>query len=279
MRRRQFLSGCAALALGWTLPVAAQPRQRLVRQQLMLGNPAAAPLREATAWFYVPMRRAAGQTRLELHIDAPHRLHDDARGNTLVEVPIRELAPFDKKLVRVQAVLGEQQQTVLDDPAGYLGPEPYIEADAAPLRELAQTLRQAAPPDTARAIYHWVRGNLVYAGFVAEDQGAAYALRQRRGDCTEYAYLVTALARACGIPARAMGGYVLERDGLARSVDYHNWCELWLDGQWQVVDAQKEDFLPPPLRYIAYRVVQRTAAGAAGISKFGGSPGLKVTME
>jgi transglutaminase-like putative cysteine protease len=94
---------------------------------------------------------------------------------------------------------------------------------------------------------------LSYAGYLADDYGALYALTNRRGDCTEYAYLATALARASSIPARMVGGYVTDRDITPRAGDYHNWAELYIDGSWRLLDAQKGNWLQPIDQYVAFR--------------------------
>lgn len=66
---------------------------------------------------------------------------------------------------------------------------------------------------------------------------------EQRGHCEYFASAMALLARALGVPARVAGGYlVTERrdwDGawIARERDAHAWTEVWLDGQWQIVDA------------------------------------------
>ncbi|WP_255989577.1 transglutaminase-like domain-containing protein [Chitinolyticbacter albus] len=238
-------------------------------------------LNDATAWFYVPMRVAAGQRRTALDIHGMgFQLIDAGRGQSLVKIVLPELPAFSSKIIRVQATLSPYWNDTLLEPTLYLHGSRFIEVDDPTVQSLANMLRQDSPLLTARAIYDWVSGNLSYAGFTADDFGAAYALRHRRGDCTEYAYLYTALARGCQIPARVMGGYVLNRDGLIRSAEYHNWSEVWIDEGWQVVDAQKQMFLPQSLEYIAYRELQSGVAdGIDSVSKFWASGGVKLTME
>jgi transglutaminase-like putative cysteine protease len=61
---------------------------------------------------------------------------------------------------------------------------------------------------------------------------ARETLRALRGDCNEHAVLLTALARAAGIPARVVAGAVYLDGGFL----YHAWTELWL-GPWVSADA------------------------------------------
>ena len=105
-----------------------------------------------------------------------------------------------------------------------------------------------------------------YAGYLADDLGALSALEHRRGDCTEYADLVVALARANGIPARMVGGYVTDRDCGPRPQDYHNWAELYHEGAWRVVDAQKGICLEQGSQYVAFRIYRDAPINAVGLA-------------
>lgn len=59
----------------------------------------------------------------------------------------------------------------------------------------------------------------------------------RSGDCTEYAVLTTALARALNIPARLMFGTVLIEDKNTVEAVGHAWTEIWHNEAWQIIDA------------------------------------------
>jgi hypothetical protein len=61
-------------------------------------------------------------------------------------------------------------------------------------------------------------------------------IRDRKGSCHQYALLLTALARAQGIPARVVSGLVYT-DDLQKAFGYHAWTEVILDGFWVPVDA------------------------------------------
>ena len=59
-------------------------------------------------------------------------------------------------------------------------------------------------------------------------------LRERRGDCTEFADLYTTLARAIGLPARTVVGLVYRADEQAFAA--HAWNEVAIDQTWRGVD-------------------------------------------
>ena len=59
-------------------------------------------------------------------------------------------------------------------------------------------------------------------------------LRDRVGDCSEFADVLTSLARAAGLPARTVVGiaYSVEQQGFAP----HAWNEIAVDGHWHAFD-------------------------------------------
>jgi len=81
-------------------------------------------------------------------------------------------------------------------------------------------------------LVRWVRRNMRRASLSASRATALEALRKRAGDCTEYAYVYCALARALGIPTRCAIGLVLTGD----SFEFHEWTESYLDDRWVPVD-------------------------------------------
>ena len=94
----------------------------------------------------------------------------------------------------------------------------------------------SGPTDPTRqieALVHFVHGYIDYAE-EESPRTVANILRERRGDCTEYANLLTTLARALGFAARTVTGLAYDVD--AKSFTLHNWSEVALDGQWIPVD-------------------------------------------
>jgi transglutaminase-like putative cysteine protease len=269
MERRRFLGHALALALP-VLPAGAlaqQAQQRRLRFTIAFANPLAQPLEQQGFACYLPAQLAPGQVVRDIQASMPHRVSSDGLGHRILELDFERFPALGRKIVSVSATveLGAQdRKEALAAPSEWLRPERFIESGAAEIRGLAAALRRPDEFEGARAIYDWVKGNLAYAGYLAQDFGALHALNSRRGDCTEYADLVVALARANGIPGRMVGGYVLDRDSAPRPQDYHNWAELYLDGAWRLVDAQKENWLAPHEQYIAFRIYRDLASNAVG---------------
>jgi transglutaminase-like putative cysteine protease len=270
MHRRTWLRAALAASAAVVLPPApasAREIRRQLRFRLTLVNPHARELRRQTLWLYLPARDTPTQRLLDVAVTAPHELRADPLGHTLLELTFEQFAPLAQKTVDVTAdvTLSETpRDTVLADRGAWLGPERFIEADDPRIRSVAAGLERATERETAKAIYDWVARNMTYAGYVADDHGALQALIERTGDCTEYAYLAVALARARGIPARMVGGYVTDRNAAPRPEEYHNWAELHVDGAWRLLDAQKRNWVAPAEQYVAFRFYRAEAINPIG---------------
>ncbi len=85
----------------------------------------------------------------------------------------------------------------------------------------ATLLNSSNPYTTATNVYNFVKNFLPYNGSMDGEFGAEYAIEHKTGDCTEFSYLMVALLRACGIPARVLRGIVIaDSAGAAVSPDF-----------------------------------------------------------
>ena len=83
------------------------------------------------------------------------------------------------------------------------------------------------------AMRDWIEENFEYLPGVSNAQTTAFdtfALRQ--GICRDFAHVLITLARASAIPARMASVYALE----IVPEDFHAVAELYLDGEWHLVD-------------------------------------------
>lgn len=273
--RRRLLSACAALATCWWTVSTASGRDKLLRFEVTISNPTAVPVVDRDAWMYVPMQRTAMQRLLDVRVSSPeHRLVSDDAGQVYIALRIERLAPLGSMVVSVSARVGIDEVAApepLTSPSSWLGTQRLIEMHDDAIRTRAAALRREDHASTVRAIYDWVRSNMSYAGYVADDRGAAEAMRSLRGDCTEYAYLCAAMARANGIPARVVGGFVVESSAAPRAREFHDWAQCHLQGAWRTVDAQRERWWDVG-EYVAFSLRQSTA----GLNPLGNAPRFMV---
>lgn len=291
MNRRLFLKGSIALSVSSIGAASIVPKDVLgksteklsieekhLRFNIALKNLGNTQLQDAFLWIYAPVS-SYGQKLKNLKASQDFSLEPDVLDQNIMKFKFSKIEPFSTKLMTVTAQIEmlPKRKTDLPNPPAWLQDEYLIEATNPQIKTLASQLMRDTAANTSHAIYKWVSESLKYSGYVADNLGALYALRELKGDCTEYACLAIALARANGIPARLVGGYFLERSGIARARDYHHWAEVYFDGRWHLLDAQKRNWLNPSDNYIAYtyyQMLQPTKMGA--LKRYKLSEGLSV---
>ncbi len=88
----------------------------------------------------------------------------------------------------------------------------------------------------AAALTEWVHQSLDYrCGSSSGETTALDTFASRSGVCRDYSHLLVSLARAGGIPARCVSAYAPGVD----PPDFHAVAELWLGGDWRLIDATK----------------------------------------
>jgi transglutaminase-like putative cysteine protease len=122
----------------------------------------------------------------------------------------------------------------------------FIDSDDQEIVDFARAVTVGTASDTERALrlYCEIRDGILYDAYVdfADENNfrASAVLRAGRGFCVGKAALLSACARALGIPARV--GYADVRNHLTSPklrerlksdlFIWHSYAELWLDGAW-----------------------------------------------
>lgn len=177
------------------------------------------------------------QEVLEMSISFPgYQTFEDEDGNLIAEFDLSGLQPGEslsleiRYKVKVNHLAYDLSKCDGELLTTFTSPELYIESYNPQIRALAASLSRGKTSvcEQARAFYDYVADNLVYT-FNGRDWGAQAALGEMGADCSEYASLTIALARAAGIPARYLEG-ILYLDpataDLARRE--HAWLEVYL---------------------------------------------------
>ncbi|MEE8452878.1 MAG: transglutaminase-like domain-containing protein [Thermoguttaceae bacterium] len=116
-------------------------------------------------------------------------------------------------------------------------PNNLIQSDDARITAMAveATGDETEPWQIALTLERFVSKRITNKGFSQAFATAAEVAENPEGDCTEHAVLLTALARAKGIPARVAIGLVYMQGNAA--FGYHMWSEVYIDGRWIPLDA------------------------------------------
>ena len=215
-------------------------------------------------WCQAPVVLTPLQKSMRVRTHPISKTQGDEWGNQILYFAITNLPPFGTKILQVEAELkyaGEPQVMAMGPIEIFLGPEPFVESEAPEIQAVAAQIPRGKAHVMAHQIFRWMAANVENAGYEPEDLGALWALRNKKGDCTEQSYLFTALCRACGIPARVIAGYLCDRNCRLNPTAFHNWAEYYDGEHWQLVDVQMGEFESKSPNYIATRVFAGTNPG------------------
>ncbi len=244
---------------------------KTVRYSFTIKNTENTLLKDPEFWAYAPVKQTAHQKVTNLKATHKYELTQDDLGNQIMHFKFPYLAPHAAKVITVtaQLLMSQQPNTIqekLEINQLYLGPENNIETDDQGIKQLAAKLKKPTNKETSKAINTWIENSLTYSGYIKDDRGAAYALSNKSGDCTEYSYLYTALTRANQIPSRVIGGYVYKSNAILDPTDFHNWSEYYSDGKWHLVDPQGKKHEQDQQDYIAMRIISQKQENKMGNS-------------
>jgi transglutaminase-like putative cysteine protease len=255
---------------------------RTVRYHFTLKNTGNRLLKQAEFWAYAPVKQTATQKVIHIKASHAHDILTDRLGNQVLHFVFANMPPYASKVVSVttELMLAKEVNPIQENnQQWFLGEEPFIEISHPKIQAVAKRLKTKENSRTSRKIFNWVARHIQYAGYIRENRGALYALNKKSGDCTEYMYLFTALARVNEIPARGIGGYIYSDDALLKSEDYHNWAEFYLDGKWQLADPQNKVFMDKQSNYIAMRIISEQSNLAKSHRFWYSGEGLSVRMN
>jgi transglutaminase-like putative cysteine protease len=152
--------------------------------------------------------------------------------------------PAGETVVTVTARLPAAADPGRDPPRGQGGDPalleatPEIDSDNPELRRLAAEVvgREKGVYASSARLVAWVHDRLAKVYGQSRDK-ASEVLSAGKGDCTEHALLLVAMARAAAIPARGVHGlvYAAYGDGV-HALYWHAWAEVRAGDEWIAVD-------------------------------------------
>lgn len=178
-------------------------------------------------------------------------------GNQIIVIHFNAFTPYSTQIIKIKAelLLSEEPNQLKVDGNCFLSSEEYVESNQVDIMGLAQSLGGSTVAETSGHIFNWVSENIKDSGYVQRPRGALHALREKKGDCTEYMYLFMALCRANAIPARGIGGYICSENLVLNPSQYHNWAEFYEKNKWQISDPQNKRFCESGSHYIAMNII------------------------
>jgi len=127
---------------------------------------------------------------------------------------------------------------------------------------------ESNPAEVGAKIEAFIANYITEPSYIHSFSFASTVAKSRSGDCTEYAVLSAALARALAIPARVVIGTIIVEDDSSVEAIGHAWNEFWLDGYWRRIDAAMYGAEPLKKYYLPSRILNNEGPGyALGLSK------------
>jgi transglutaminase-like putative cysteine protease len=243
------------------------------------------PVKYSVQSLHLTPRRDPSQRAITWSISAPGRRLEqvDAYGNIshllTIEQPHREIQIVVHGVVETADTEGRQDDGPLS-PLAYLAPT----ALTAPNDELKafahKALERAGDPRArAQALAEAVSRAVRYKSGTSDVQdSAATAFKSGEGVCQDHAHVYIASARAAGIPARYVSGYLYTGD--TNEAASHAWVDVWLGAEigWQSMDVTHNR---PAIRTYCRLAVGRDyldAAPVRGVRHGGGGEKMEANV-
>ena len=202
------------------------------------------PVKYSVQSLHLTPRRDLSQRALSWSIVAPGRRLEqiDAHGNIAhlltIEEPHREISIVVRGVVETADTDTRQDDGPLS-PLAYLAPTQLTRPnDDIKAFASAALARIADPKARVQALAEAVLSAVRYKTGASEVQdSAAEAFKSGEGVCQDHAHVFVACARAVGMPARYVSGYLYTGD--ANDAASHAWADAWLGPEigWQSVDV------------------------------------------
>jgi transglutaminase-like putative cysteine protease len=179
------------------------------------------PVRAAVQSLRLTPSRCDGQRTIRWDV----QVEGGARGERIAVRVEGSVETFDTAGI----LRGHREQV---PPIAYLRDTTATRADRAVADLAHATASQAnGALDTAHRLSAAVAEAIAYVpGATSHATTAAEALAQGEGVCQDHAQVLVAMARATGLPARYVSGYLFaDADGRPHEAA-HAWAEVWIDG-------------------------------------------------
>jgi transglutaminase-like putative cysteine protease len=243
------------------------------------------PVKYSVQSLHLTPRRDAGQRAIIWTITAPGRRLEqiDAHGNIAhlltIEQPHREIQIMVRGIVETADTEGRQDDGPLS-PLAYLAPT-ALTAQNAEIKSFAHeaVAPASSPRARAEALAEAVVRAVRYTPGMSDVQDtAATALENGEGVCQDHAHVYIASARALGMPARYVSGYVYTGD--SSDAASHAWVDVWLGAElgWQSLDVTHQC---PAIRTYCRLAVGRDyldAAPVRGVRHGGGGEKMEANV-
>lgn len=169
----------------------------------------------------------------EEHGTPGRRQWTEARGLTRIRY-VAEME-VEREPLNIAGLHVPPRRELPPDVINYLFPSRYCESDRLETFA-AKQFGTLSGGDQILSMSEWVYESFDYVPGASDGSTtAADSFLKRQGVCRDYSHVLISLARSVGVPARMVSVY-----GPGMSVpDFHAVVEVWLDGNWHLIDPSR----------------------------------------
>ncbi len=134
---------------------------------------------------------------------------------------------------------GKEATPSAEELARYRQPNPWVDSNDRDIRAFARRAGGRSVESRMSALVPAVQKHMNGAIDYRQYASATEAFASREGDCTEFAVLLAAAARARDIPARVVAGLAYDSRFLGQPHAFgpHMWVQVWTGERWRSYDA------------------------------------------
>lgn len=170
---------------------------------------------------------------VEEHGTPGRRQWTEARGKTRIRYEAE--VEVTRPPLKIDGLFVPPRRELPADVISYLFPSRYCESDRLETY-VWRKFGEKSGGDQILMMSDWINENFDYVpGASDATTTATDSFLQRQGVCRDYAHVLISFARASGIPARMVSVYAPD----INPPDFHAVVEVWLDGNWHLIDPSR----------------------------------------
>ena len=187
----------------------------------------------------------------------------DCAYQTSVRVDRRAIALEPLKTTPLSLIPSDVTKFLM--PSRYCHPEDFLDF-------VPKQFGQGPSGELIVAMSEWINGHFTYDNGASDaSTTATVSFAKRAGVCRDYAHVLISMARAVGIPARFVSAYAPD----VMPQDFHAVAEVYLEGQWHLVDPTGMAQAPEIVRI----GVGRDAADVSFMTSYGWMTLIKQSVQ
>jgi len=233
------------------------PQTKDISYTYKLTNSSDKDIEQADFYAYTPLPRTSYQRLEQLDVEVAHELTRDKFGNQIIHFKIDKLPALSSINIIVRAKLAlslQANEIPLNDAKSFLKKRSVLNLNEPQIDYLADKLNRGKPHQVIKNTFLWTMRNIRCKKVQQSEKNQHESLNNQAENCADSVHVFTSLSRRNKIPAREIGGYIIENDHVIQSEAFHHWAEFYANKQWHLVDLKNKVFDQPTANYIAFKL-------------------------